>query len=389
MFAPSGRLAAPQAGVTGASCPVCAAADPQLSVTRDRLPVFQNVVHASREAALNAAQAAFALGTCCACGFSWNTRFDAGVMVYDEHYDNHVASAMFVDYYRSLARMLIDRFGIVDGTVYDIGCGKGEFLRVFASLAPGVRCIGIDPSCTPVSEANFELRRMAVDASVFGDDARLVLLRHVLEHIATPVGFLQALREAMPAAPLFVEVPDLDWMLATGAFWDFCYEHCNYFTPASLAGALARSGFALIDAAASFGDQYQWALALPGDTVTLPPAAGAALTAVAGYADREAQALARLAARADAAGGLVLWGMATKGVILSVLLGAERVRGGIDMNHRKHGRFAPGSGVEIHAAKWLDTLPADSEILVMNPNYLPEISRIAGAIRSDLAITAA
>ena len=370
-----------------AVCPICSAADPQISVRRSLLPVFQNVVHATRAAALAAPRADFALGTCRCCGFSWNTAFDPDVMVYDEHYDNHVASAMFADYYHSLAAMLIDRFDISDGTVYDIGCGKGEFLRIFASLAPGVRCIGIDPSCTPVTEGNFELRRMRFDASVFGGDARLVLLRHVLEHIDTPVAFLSALRCAMPDAPLFVEVPDFDWIVANTAFWDFCYEHCNYFTPASLADALARAGFTIIDARPSFGNQYQWVLASPAQPAANLIDAGPSLAAVAAYAAREAQQLGRLRACADR-DGLIIWGMATKGVILSVMLGADRVRGGVDMNRKKHGHFAPGSGTEIHPAEWLASLAGGTEILVMNPNYLGEISAIAGAIRTDLIITA-
>jgi len=228
---------------------------------------------------------------------------------------------------------------------------------------------------------------MRFDASVFGDDARLVLLRHVLEHIDTPVGFLSALRSAMPDAPLFVEVPDFDWILANTAFWDFCYEHCNYFTPATLAGALARSGFGVIDAQPSFGNQYQWALATPAKTPEKTADPAPALAAVGAYAAREQHALQRLCARADA-GGLVIWGMATKGVILSVMLGADRVRGGIDMNSKKHGNFAPGSGTEIHPAEWLTSLAAGTEILVMNPNYLVEITAIATAVRSDLVITA-
>jgi SAM-dependent methyltransferase len=370
-------------------CPLCGAADPMLSVDRESLPVFQNVVHQSRDAAMKAACGQFRLGTCRDCGFSWNTGFDADVMVYDESYDNHVASAVFAAYYRELVLMLIERFGISDGTVYDIGCGKGEFLRIFAALAPGVRCIGIDPSCTPVIDGNFELRCMRFDASVFTGDAKLVLLRHVLEHIDQPIAFLSALRGAMPAAPLFVEVPDLEWILEKGAFWDFCYEHCNYFTPATLTDAMRRSGFDIIEARASFGGQYQWALVRPGQGSATPIADPvAAIAKVAAYATHEAAALDRLCARADKAGGLVIWGMATKGVILSLMLGGDRVRGGIDMNRNKHGRFAPGSAVEIHPADWLETLPPGSDVVVMNPNYLGEITAITAAIRPDLAIAA-
>jgi hypothetical protein len=365
-------------------CTVCATQDPQLSVRRAAIPVFQNVVYASADAARAAPQAAFDLGTCHACGFSYNASFDASLVTYDESYDNHVASAAFDTYYRSIATMLIDRFGIVDGTVYDIGCGKGEFLRVFCELAPGVRGIGIDPSCTPVRDGNFELRRTVFDASVFDGDARLVMLRHVLEHIAEPVDFLAALRAAMPAAPLFVEVPDLTWILRNNAFWDFCYEHCNYFNPSTLGGALRRAGFALNDQQSSFGDQYQWALATPGTADREMSGGRAAIAETAAYAQREAAQIATLQDRAAVA-GVALWGMATKGVLLASILG-DSVLGGIDMNPAKQFRFAAGTGTAIHPPEWLAELPTVVPVLAMNPNYLAEIRTAAITIRSDIVV---
>lgn len=365
-------------------CPVCAAADPHLSVRRAAIPVFQNIVYATVEAARAAPQAAFYLGTCRTCGFSYNAAFDERLVTYDENYDNHVASAAFDAYYRSVATMLIDRFGIVDGTVYDIGCGKGEFLRVLCALAPGVRGIGIDPSCTPVVDGNFELRRTVFDASVFDGDARLVLLRHVLEHIAEPVAFLAALRAAMPDAPLYVEVPDLGWILGNHAFWDFCYEHCNYFTPATLGIALRRAGFAVADQQLAFGDQYQWALATPGRVDSRAVGDGTAIAAIDDYASHEAAQVAALRRRIGV-GGVALWGMATKGVLLATMLGDD-VRGGIDMNPAKQGGFAAGTGVAIHGPEWLAVMPAGTQILAMNPNYLDEIRATAAAIRSGIVV---
>lgn len=375
--------------MTATRCPLCSAVDATLSVHRNALPTMQNVVYSSAAAACAARTGVFDLATCGVCGFSWNAAFDPALAVYDEHYDNHVASAAFNEYYASLAQMLIDRFGIVDGTVYDIGCGKGEFLRVFARLAPGVRCIGIDPSCTPVDEGNFTLRRMRFDASVFGGDARLVLLRHVLEHIDTPLEFLAALRDAMPAAPLYVEVPDLDWILGAGAFWDFCYEHCNYFTPASLAVAIAGAGFVLADQRSSFDGQYQWAIAEPGAVAGLAAGGTAAAADIVEYLADEASGLERLRATADAGNGLVLWGMATKGVLLATLLGTDRIEIGIDMNASKQGRFAAGSGLAIVGPAALAGVAPGTRVIVMNPNYLDEVRQAVSAVRDDLVVLAA
>lgn len=370
-------------------CPVCGGTGLHRSVRRDRLPVFQNVTYGTRAAAISAPQAEFELATCTTCTFSFNVRFDAQLAVYDDSYDNHVASAFFLDYYETLARMLISRLGLVDGTVYDVGCGKGEFLRVLCSLAPGIRGVGIDPSCTPVREANFELIRSHFDASLFADDARLVILRHVLEHLDQPVEFLSALRQAMPAAPLYVEVPDLDWILENEAYWDFCYEHCNYFTMESLNLALSQALFEIVDQQRSFGDQYQWALVLPATkSATFTPEPGQALEAVRRYLLAETAGLSEMQRNADRAGGIALWGMATKGVLLSTLL-SHSIHGGIDMNPAKQGRFAAGSGVAIHSPAWLQELSPSATILVMNPNYLNEIIAMVSAERKDVRVVAA
>jgi SAM-dependent methyltransferase len=368
-------------------CPLCRTPSAQCSVTRSRLPIFQNVVFSNRDAAIAAPQARFDLATCRACGFSYNTSFDNAIIDYGVDYDNHVASSAFTDYYHDVVRMLIDRLGIHDGTVYDIGCGKGEFLRIFCKLAPGVRGIGIDPSCTPIHEGNFELLRATFETAEVENDARLVILRHVLEHIEAPLDFLAGVRKAMPSTPLYVEVPDLKWILKHRAFWDFCYEHCNYFTLATLAYALRLTAFDVRAQDVAFGGQYQWALAVPAHPQPAEvPDAAAAVLAVADYAAGEGIEIERLSALADRSGGLVVWGMATKGVLLSILLGAARVLGGIDMNRDKQGRFAAASGVEIHPPQLLATVPPGTVVVVMNPNYLAEINAIASAIRSDIEV---
>jgi hypothetical protein len=346
------------------------------SVERAAIPIFQNVTYPSAEAASAATKGRFVLTTCRACGFSFNGAFEPARVVYDENYDNHVASDAFRDYYLSLARMLIDRFGIEDGCVYDIGCGKGEFLEIFHGLAPHVQAIGIDPSCTPRDEGNFRLIRSRFSASLFSGDAKLVLLRHVLEHLDEPVAFLKLLREAMPEAPIFIEVPDLDWILDNDAFWDFCYEHCNYFTLPSLAHACGEAGFTVESQSRAFGTQYQWALCRPASaTATAATGVTEALARVGAYADREANRIAELIALAQDRGGVAIWGMATKGVLLSNILPVGLATGGVDMNEGKQGRYVAGSAVAVHAPDWLLTRPAGGTVLVMNPNYVPEIAQ--------------
>ena len=371
-------------------CPVCGCEETIGTVERARLPVVQNRVYPSRAEALNAPSAAFRLNTCVRCGFSFNGLFDSGLVVYDEYYDNDVPSKVFRDYYEQLASMLIERFGLDSGTVYDIGCGKGDFLRTLCRLAPGIHGVGIDPSCTPVSDRNFTLVRDTYQAGKFAADTKLGLLRHVLEHIDQPVGFAAGIAEALNGAPFFVEVPDAEWIFDNGVFWDFCYEHCNYFTPKSLAQALRASGFDVEAQQLSFGGQYQWAICRPAQN----PQKGSRsdglddVEKATRYQRKEAELIQTVRTQVAKAENPVLWGMATKGVIFSNLLGPDAIAGGVDINTKKQGRFVPGSGVEVHPPEWLKHVGDTPTVFVMNGNYADEISRTISSlgIRSRLIV---
>ena len=132
------------------ACPLCGEST-TTSVRRDALPVLQNVTYASTEEAAAAPLGSFALATCGHCGFSHNEEFESKLVVYDHRYDNHVESEAFAAYYADLARLLYKRFDLDGGSVYDIGCGNGDFLKALCTAVPDIFGVGIDPSCTPTA----------------------------------------------------------------------------------------------------------------------------------------------------------------------------------------------------------------------------------------------
>ncbi len=367
-----------------ARCPLCASDDLRSSVHRDALPVMQNVVFADRAEALAAPRADLTLCTCARCGFSFNGRFDPARMVYDARYDNDVPSAAFERYYREIAADLAARHGLSRGVVCDVGCGKGRFLDLFCETVPGIEGLGIDPSCAP--RAATPERPVTLVSDVFRPAhvavvPELVVCRHTLEHIPAPLPFLRSIHEALagaPDAPLFFEVPDLDWILDRGAFWDFCYEHCNYFTAQSLAYALSAAGFAVDEVRHAFGGQYLHAHARRAAPSTPSVDAASAVARAARYAaDERARiddARARCAAASQHARS-ALWGMATKGVLFANLVDPEGtlLAGGVDINVKKQSRFTPVTAHGIHEPAWLRTLGPAPTVFVMNPNYLDEI----------------
>lgn len=345
--------------------------------------------YATRDAALASPTAPFELGACRNCGFLCNSLFDPGLFTYDVEYDNHVESRAFHQYYKTLAATLIERFDLGSGgTVYDVGCGQGTFLKILCAMAPKVRGIGLDPSCEPHESGNVTLIQSVFSRELIGRDAKLIILRHVLEHIDRPVEFMTQLRAVAPTAPVFVEVPETGWIFANGAFWDFCYEHCNYFAPQTLHQVLTRAGFSVHEQASCFEGQYQWAIcsAGSGDSSVNP---GPLIEVAQQYAKTESTYFEKARSslsEAAARGTCAIWGMATKGVVLATILPVGLIAGGVDSNPRKQARFAPGSGLAIHAPKWLAKCDGKVTAFVMNPNYLEEIRQQIDDLRIDTTL---
>lgn len=343
----------------------------------------------SRAAALACPTGVLNMVRCLACGFAWNRAFDPALLTYDADYENdQTLSQAYRDHLEGVAdvveSMLGDRGAI---TALEVGLGQGQFLAVLADRFGDriERLIGFDPAFRPSSPLPLRAR---VERALFSEATRakleaapdIVVTRHVIEHVADPVAFLRSIRAACaPGVPIVVETPNLDWILRGAVIHDLYYEHCSLFDPASLRRALAAAGFVTEAVHETFGGQYLVAAALAS---ALPVAAAESRSPIdnAGYAERKAASLADIAAALDrdAAAGkqVALWGGASKGVTLALLLGESRsaLKLAIDVNPARAGTFMPVTGLPVvlpEAARAAGITKA----YVMNPLYFGEIER--------------
>lgn len=380
-------------------CPVCKNQPTVSTVKRHRLPAMQNYVYRSAELAHAVKPGQFALTICESCGFAFNGQFDPELLTYDEGYDNSVPSMAMANYYGSLADYFNKTYLHDEGFIVDVGCGKGTFLKALCEKYPNVRGLGIDPSYEGDLIENQGRLRFIRDFFAEGqlqEKPSLVICRHVLEHIPQPVEFLATIHEALrafPDVPVFVEVPDLGWILKERAFWDYCYEHCNYFTPTSLATAATLAGMRIQQVRAAFGDQYMWleartsCLKASVDTGTT----GQRLISEAMQYVRQEDSLIENAREhllelKRENYQIVLWGMATKGTLFSYLVDpkATLIDYRIDINPNKQGCYTPIVGHRIDAPS---VLQAQSQkptvVIVMNENYWREILSCCEALGVD------
>ena len=369
-------------------CPVCSAGDPALTVRRDLLPSMQNYVHRTPEQAKAVPRGQLSLATCRSCGFSWNASFDPSRLAYDAGYDNAVPSAVMDRHYNDVALELGRRHSLTRGYVVDIGCGNGTFLKALCRVWPECRALGVDPALQQdevLADGRLTLTKGLFAPEQLQGAPSLIVSRHVIEHMPDPVGFVRELRTASEAgngAPVFVETPDLEWILAHQAFWDFCYEHCNYFTPTTLREVLIRAGLRVTAADVTFGRQYQWIEGVPASGGAAQQVNGPSLAGrLRDYAEGEQGRVHAIRGRLDdlrrRGRTVAVWGMATKGIMFSLMVDPDSrlIDHTVDVNVNKQGCYVPISGRRIDAPAVLQQHAGKpAVVVVMNPNYVHEIA---------------
>lgn len=372
-----------------ADCPGCGGRRLSAAFRLPRQPVVLNYCFANAAAASGVPRRDVTLVQCVQCGLVFNATFDPAVIPYDGNYENRQCfSPAFQHHLETLARNLTERNRLQGGRILEVGCGKGDFLRLLCTTADATG-EGYDTSFEPRSEpetASVTFHRRYVSAADITRPCHAIICRHVIEHVPEIGAFLRELHAIAVAAgdPVVVlETPRFEWIVEHLSLWDVFYEHCNYFPTTTLAVLCRRAGFRVQRHRAEFGRQYQ--------VLELRPArkAGSKLkvqsskfpkvvTRLSSFSRRARSHLDRLARRFTVAAegrGWAVWGAGAKGVALVNLLGRTRPRCVVDSNPAKQGGVLPGTRIPIVA-------PDDPRlmrlglIVIANPNYAGEIGDV-------------
>jgi len=194
--------------------------------------------------------------------------------------------------------------------VLEIGCYDGFLLHLLAQR--GARATGIEPS-SRAAELARERHALDVRTGLF-EDAELpregfdlIVLSHVLEHMADPRGALERCRElAAPGGAIFIEVPNVLAPRVESAVDFFTFDHLFNFAPATLAPLLRACGFepCAVDADFPFPAFRMLATASePAAAALAAPnaCAGSVREAIRCYASQRDAFVAHLRSRVDGA----------------------------------------------------------------------------------------
>lgn len=330
------------------------------------LPVLQNRTFATAEQARTSGHADIVLVQDADSGLIFNQAFDADKLSYDSDYQNEQAhSGQFQRHLQDVEGVIARHFK--NRKLIEVGCGKGYFLEMLRDR--GYSITGIDPS---YEGDNPEVIKAPFTREL-GLAADAIVLRHVLEHISHPVGFLDEIAKANQGGQIYIEVPCFDWILEHRAWFDVFYEHVNYFRLEDL----RRMFGTVYEAGHLFGGQYLYVVADLGSLQSRlqapvqPLQMPADFTASIESAKRIIQAAPQT--------GTGIWGASSKGVIYSLFLqrAGVAVDQVVDINPAKQGRYLPLSGMRVSSPQEaMEALPVGANLFVMNSNYLEEIKRM-------------
>jgi len=280
---------------------------------------------------------------------------------------------------KQYAKMLHD-FRLIDRSVFECGCGRGEFLSVWDEYP--VRAVGIENSQALVDEAlsaglNVEQGFIgdASDELSFGECDAFTSF-NFLEHQPNPNGMLQGIFSNLAKDGCgLITVPAWEYIEEKGAYYELIVDHLTYFSRDTFIMILNRNGFYVED----FDDSLEDTHAAFVRKASFPLESKIGKTE-----DKISLALVDFALTVqEENGSLVVWGASHQAFTILACAGISRyVDYIVDSAEFKQGKYSPGSHLPIRSP---EVLAGDkvSGVVVIAPNYTAEIVSI---IRSGLRL---
>jgi 2-polyprenyl-3-methyl-5-hydroxy-6-metoxy-1,4-benzoquinol methylase len=193
---------------------------------------------------------------CCECGFVWRKN-QAPIEVLNEFYSNSKAIKTWADLKKTedetfrqeeKYRHIWDYIYHNEiGSILDVGCGDGYFLRRIVS---NCKKVGIDPSYEYAVEQGFPLYRSyerfnnSVHSAI---KFEMMTMFGVLEHLKDPVAEINRYHKHLkPNGMMCIIVPNVESLIVKVAGTSaatFCPQHLWYYDEKSLNRLMTKQGF--------------------------------------------------------------------------------------------------------------------------------------------------
>ena len=273
---------------------------------------------------------------------------------------------------------LLDAFDLKGKKILEVGCGKGEFLKIWKAY--DVHAVGIEYDQGLVDRAINEGLEVY---KAYADDANTKLLGapydafvqfNFLEHQPYPNRMLQCIYNNLTENGVgLITVPSLEYILKYDGYYELIKDHIAYYSEESLKFLFQKNGFEILDCHIVNRDTHS-IMVKKRNKVDISI-----------WAENFESLKGELHAYVDSyliqGKKVAVWGASHQGFTLIPSLGlSEKISYIIDSAPFKQGKFAPASHVPIVDKSHFFKEPVAS-ILIVAPGYTDEIAKI---IKSEL-----
>ena len=279
----------------------------------------------------------------------------------------------------------------IDGCVLEIGCFDGSFLSLFK----GRKLIGCEPN--PMGSMAAKRYGVEVVPKYFSADdfedcsIDLVVMRHLIEHLAEPLDILKACRQIIkPTGQLLIETPTIEHTLTRHVVGNFYHQHLHYFSRESLPLILQRAGFEIV--AHGIKDFRQYVVATKVDVISATlddshaPYAAMICKQIENF-NRYLEILRLDMAKwfANNFGRIAIYGASSTatGIVFAGGLPPARLAYLVDADPRKHGKLLPGTDCAVYPPEHLREDPVDT-VFIASDFFKEEIKLLLKVNYSDV-----
>ena len=345
----------------------------------------------SPEEARNATTGDISLCFCKECGLVFNQKYDPDLIKFGDAYEvSLTCSNAFNEFQLETANRLAHKYNLQGKTVFEIGCGNGEFLELLCSTA---ECdgVGIDPTVKTLEEKKVGDNRLRFfqqkfDEAYEGPTGDFVCCLSVFEDVPQPGNFLSLIAERFcrKGIPVYLEVFNGMRALGNKEVWSVHYEQCNYFSLQSLMRAVGHHDLTILGAGNCYvNGQYVYVeFTYDSDKSHCTNIEADDLLEsdqkVVSEFETEFQNRKRFWEKVfndSQFKNIAFWGSGGKSIsFLNSVENSSRVGMIVDNNSKRHGGFIPGSGHEVVGPEKLVDFNPDL-VIISNEIYRDEIGQ--------------
>lgn len=269
----------------------------------------------------------------------------------------------------------INLFGLEGKNILEVGCGRGEFLRLWQGF--NVRAVGIEYDTELVNKARSEglevYKAYATDENTKLPEAPFdaFVQFNFLEHQVNPNGMVQCIYNNLKDNGVgLVTVPSLEYILKYDGYYELIRDHLAYYSETALRFLFEKNGFDVVCCKTVNRDTHS-IMVRKRPIVDLS-------TWSNNYVELRRELNEYMDSYREQGKKVAVWGASHQGfTLLSSMQLGEKVSYIIDSASFKQGKFSPASHIPIYDKNHYFEEPVSS-ILIVAPGYTDEIADIIG-----------